>query len=386
MASGFLFNVALNEAQNICASADLCQRVRYRKSSCQRCLEICPEKAITLNPGPTLNNSCTQCGLCQNACPTEVFQHEIGSDAALLNQAKKYLDQNRPSFPQEKKMLWVHCHQAENQNEHGLALMCLGRITANIILGTALFGFDKIVLTKGICSQCRFHQGEKLLARAIMASRILLEGAGLGQFAIRIMEKKKRKEVLLSRRDIFSKLSNKVKNKAVNFAHHREKTIRKKLSAHPESKAGKRPSPHRELLWKLTKQEGFDQAMRLKYNPEFPWGKIKIKAKKCAACGICVALCPTGAISKKLENKRRLFYFNSSLCNNCNLCKEACPQNAIDFEKDFCLSDILESRTRVVARIKLTSCRICGKMMAAAKSELCATCRKRQVWPNYIQV
>jgi ferredoxin len=386
MAAGFLLDLALNEAQNICTFPGFCQRVRYRKSNCQRCLEICPENAISLDPGPTLNNSCTECGLCYNACPSEVFQHEIWTDAFLLNQAKTYRYQNRHSPPGEKKTLWVHCHRAENQNENCLALTCLGRLTANIILGTAFLGFDEVVLTKGICSQCRFHQGEKLLAQAMMTSRILLESIGLVRFAIRIMEKEAKREALLSRREIFSKLSHKVKNKAVALVHHREKAVREKLTGSRASKAGKRPSPQRELLAKLLNQQGFDQAVQVKYKPEFPWGKIKIEEKKCAACGICVALCPTGAISEKLKNKLRLLCFNSSLCTNCSLCKAACPQKAIEFEDHFFLSDIVGDSASVVAAINLTSCRICGEMIAAATNKLCPTCRKRQVWPMYVQV
>jgi hypothetical protein len=55
-----------------------------------------------------------------------VFQHEIWTDAFLLNQAKTHLDQDGHSSPEEKKTLWVHCHRAENQNENCLALTCLG--------------------------------------------------------------------------------------------------------------------------------------------------------------------------------------------------------------------------------------------------------------------
>ena len=57
-------------AQDIATLPDLCKRVRFRRSNCQRCGEICPDDAISLEPGPVVSDRCSDCGLCQNACPT----------------------------------------------------------------------------------------------------------------------------------------------------------------------------------------------------------------------------------------------------------------------------------------------------------------------------
>ena len=103
MAAGFVLNVVLNEAHNICVIPGFCQRVRFRKSNCQRCLEICPENAISLNPGPAINSGCTDCGLCLNACPTEVFRHEFHTDRYLLNQARAIFGKDRHQPQAEKK-------------------------------------------------------------------------------------------------------------------------------------------------------------------------------------------------------------------------------------------------------------------------------------------
>ena len=386
MATGFLLNMALNEVQNYRADSDFCTRVRYRKSNCRRCLEICPENAISLDPGPIISNACTNCGLCQSACPTEVFQPDLYTDPYLLNQAKTFLGSDRHQRPGEKKKLFAHCQGAQNQNANSLHLPCLGRITPNIILGAALLGFDEVVLTRGICSQCRWHAGQKLLLNSITTSHLLLKSAGLGQFKINIEENQKKKEATLSRREIFSKISSKAKHTAASFAYHKEKDIREKLAGNLKDKAVKRPSPSRQLLRKLLKQKGLENAIVVKHNPAFPWAKIKIEERKCSACGICPVLCPTGAISKKSENDKQLLFFNSSLCTNCSLCRAACPENAIDFEENFSLAEILEDEPVVVARIKLTPCLICGEMITAGKNKLCPTCRKRQAWPRYVKV
>jgi ferredoxin len=386
MAIGFLLNTALDEFQNIRAYSGFCKRLRYRKSDCRRCLEVCPENVISLDPGPTINNGCTNCSLCQNACPTEVFQPELYTDPYLLNQAKTFLGSDPHPLSGERKILFAHCQQAQNQDSNSLLLFCLGRITPNILVGAALLGFDEVALTRGICSQCRLRAGQKLLLDSITTSRILLKSASLGQFKIHIEEREKKKEVTLSRREVFSKIYSKAKHRAASFAYHKEKAIREKLAVNCEDKADKRPSPARQLLRKLLEEKGLENGVVVKHNLPFLWTKIKIKEKKCSACGICLALCPTGAISKKMENDKQLLFFKNSLCSNCSLCRAACPENAIDFEENFYLADILKKEPVVIARIKLTLCLICGEMITAGKNKLCSTCRKRQVWPKYVIV
>jgi ferredoxin len=217
-------------------------------------------------------------------------------------------------------------------------------------------------------------------------SRVLLESTGLDRFGISIKEKEKNKETPLGRREIFSIISAKVKDKAASFLYHREKAIREKLAPSPENKTGKRLLPQRESLRKLLKQNRPENTMVVKYNPKFPWGKIKIEQNKCSACGTCAALCPLGAISKKIKDDYQLLYFNSSLCTNCSLCRAACPENAIGFEDDFDLADIIAEEATVVAAIQLNTCVICGELITAQKNDICPTCRKRQTWPMYVKV
>ncbi len=385
MAAGSLWNLMLNGTPNMSVSPGFCKRVRFKKNKCQRCVEICPENAISLDPGPTIKNGCTDCGLCQGVCPMEVFQNGIYPDQYLVNRAASFLAKGR--LPDKRKRLRIHCCRAENQNGDSLLLTCLGSITANFILGAALSGFDEVELTRGVCTQCHLRHGEKLLIHSITTSRVLFEGVGLEDFSIRMKEKEKRTEAMLNRREVFSIISSRLKTKAASFAHSGEKTIREKLTGNLKSrKEGKRLSPKGQFLRELLKQKGLENASAVKYNPEFPWGRIRIDQENCSACGICLALCPTGAISKESENEQQSLYFNSSACNNCSLCQEACPKNAIDFEEDFPLTDILKDEARVVARIKSTLCTICGETITAGKGKLCPTCQKRQVWPILFKI
>lgn len=377
MSTGIILKEVLDDDHKTSALSDLCKRVLYKKSTCSRCVNICPQDAISLNPGPTIKDGCTDCGLCQAVCPTEVFQNELSSDRNLLSKAEAIYKNHMVQYSGDRKLLFFHCHRAEKQDRNSLFLYCLGRITTNIILGAALLGFDKIVLTKGNCSQCHYHRGEKLINNAITTSQIFLESKRITRFAIEIEEKEKSKKAVLSRRDFFSMFSNKIKNSTASIVHRTETTIREKLNNTIGSNGKKRPSPQIKLLKMILRQNNFEKKMAINYKPELPFGKIKVDEKECSACGACISLCPTGAITKNMANELLSLYINASLCNNCTLCKEACPKNAIDFEANIDIADILGEKNEVIARIKLVSCTICGEKIARGKNTRCPTCQKR---------
>jgi len=52
---------------------------------------------------------------------------------------------------------------------------------------------------------------------------------------------------------------------------------------------------------------------------------IYVDTERCTGCGVCVPVCPTGALSLQ---KGRAFIVES-LCRDCEACREVCPQSAI---------------------------------------------------------
>lgn len=369
--------LAVQQARNISVAAELCKRVRFSKSDCTRCLEICPDDAISLSPEPTVSTACSDCGLCQNICPTEVFRDEFHSEKYLLAQATSSLGAERS--PSDRKSLLISCHRAGARNANSLDVPCLGAITENVIVGAALSGFDQIQLRKGTCSQCRLEAGEKLFQDSLRRSRALLDGLGLGEVPISLEENEARRDSTVDRKELFSKIAARVRNHAASVRYRRDEPKAEESSGQAE-RSGTRYSPRRALFRQLASQEGSVRFTIKTNEPEFRRGNLTVDETGCSACGICVTVCPTGALEQGIENGCRVLSFVSSACTKCSLCIEACPEEAIDYDRQWSLADLLDDDARVVARIQLTACLVCGEVIPGSQGQMCPTCEKREAW------
>ena len=143
-------------------------------------------------------------------------------------------------------------------------------------------------------------------------------------------------------------------------------------------------SPKRDLLHKLIKQNEGRIANVNDLQKALPWKKMNVDEANCVACAICVNVCPTGALTKIFESDQVVRHLNNSACTNCYLCEEACPENVISFEGNYTLSDLIEDKTHVVARVDMASCAICGEIIPERHGEICTTCEKRGTSPMFM--
>lgn len=188
----------------ISAKAEFCKRVRFRQSDCQNCTDICPDAAITLDMGPHVDDTCTRCGLCVNACPTEVFHP--GVDLVEYFSAEFQSAVGDGCKTDGKGTFQIHCQNAEKHSEESHRVACLGNITEQVMLAGALSGLGELVLTSGCCSRCRLARGETQLQGSMATFRALEHSLGVEGFCLRREERPARKpqQARLSRRALFA--------------------------------------------------------------------------------------------------------------------------------------------------------------------------------------
>jgi len=381
-----LLNLALSDEQSITVTSESCKRFRFRQNDCQICADVCPEQAITLDVGPTITNNCIQCGLCINACPTEVFQSSLDMDQYVIDQMRQIY--NKQTSPINFNYIAFQCQQANvGGGEHSIKVRCLGNINENIVLSAALNSFDTMICYTGDCSQCHYHQGEAIFDTAVKSAESIINGLGIKAPTVKKLEQPKDKanEASLSRRAFFSKIGQHVKQRTAPADYAKQNPIECLLNQITgDSDVNKHPSPKRKQLRNLINQQLNKQQGKTLTKKTLPWKKMWVEQEKCVACAICVNVCPTGALVKEIKDDALYRYFSSASCTNCGLCEEACPHSIIHFTDDYTVRDITDDVPSLVARVPLNSCLYCGETIPVSEGEICTTCQKRQVSPIFL--
>ena len=375
----------LNRDSTISARPGKCRRVRLRKDTCRMCMEICPEDAISLDPGPRINDSCTGCGLCVQACPTEVFENELCPDEYLLDQAIPHLDIRRASG--EPRRLSIRCERAENPVTGAVRVGCLGTVGENVLFGAVLAGFEEVTLIRGHCERCHLKPAEELVRRTVGRAMTLARGAGLGGASFSTVLREKGKRAPVGRRRIFANLVDRVKTGARTISLDGGRVSRGRVPQGPglNRDDGAGGSPARTFLQTLLRGKSWEGVGPVAFDSESPWARLIVHEDGCTACGACVAVCPTGAIELVKAGEDRVLFFKPSACTNCSLCRESCSEEVIGFSDEIRITDILQNQAEVIATIKAAWCAFCGDVIPAGTGEVCLTCERRQVSPAHLK-
>lgn len=354
------------------ASAHRCKRLRHRQNECRICVEVCPEGAITLHPGPAVSERCTRCGLCQTACPTEVFQGEVHSDQQLLERIGALL--RSKGHGAEGRQAYVACSEAEAPHRSAVGVPCLGSVTGNFLLGAVALGAKPLTLVHGDCQRCRKRAGEALFAKARAAWVALAPAVGLESSALKVEQKRRRDQALSARRKFLARMTGigaqgigDWPGPGIDSDGPRERVAGTNVGQ----------VPGRALLQGLLRGASWSSSPYLQYDTLLPWGSLRIEQRDCATCGTCVNLCPTGAITRRVGNERLSHRFSSALCINCGLCEEACPQRVISFDREFDARELLRDEARPITDIRLHACEICGETLPEREGRFCVTCQRR---------
>ncbi len=293
-----------------------CLRARHRRSACRACSAACPPEAmgyengrVTVDPG-----KCVRCGICVGACPTAALQVHGVADERLAGATR------------------VRCSRAAGD---GVELPCLGYLSADhlVDLGSRAPGLE---LAAGDCAACPWQKGGEQ-ARAALAS------ASATLLALGVQEPPRwtaahgggsAQHRSLTRRELlgFWRVS------AVQTS----QTLLPDREVNPVRLPAKVPA--RRLRW-IKRFESVDGPATLSW-------PTRQAAEGCNGCTICVAFCPTGALSGREEDGVWTLGFQAAACVDCKTCMQLCPRRVLGAGGDPLLTEVLSGARRDIAAIR----------------------------------
>jgi len=352
----FANKVFENLSRSIKVNSTRCSRVRHKSSDCTLCYMYCETNSIEIPARPSEpikfnRDTCTDCGICVNLCPTDCFKFINNAHAEMMLNFIKGID--------NQGILTIDCAESSVTNSDTI-IRCIGLLSCTDILTLYLSGASTITIKHSACIDCVIKHGRKIIAGSITDLRMLSDIFSYLQ-PLTVLEEDNIITIKFPKQfDILKPVIKEKPNPTVNrrglFSFYKDMTIESVRDT-----AGLLIPDEQPLRLKTT----FDQylpATRIKFLDNImrlgdiltdvaPTGKyinmVNIYSS-CVFCGLCAKFCPTGALTIN-EDKNKI-HFNPSKCVTCNLCKVACYHNQLDYkpqlELKYFFNDILIAEKR----------------------------------------
>jgi len=332
-----------------------CLNRKQHKTSCTRCVELCPGQVFSLKSGEPLKwDQCTGCGLCVSVCPSRCFapadsvRREL-SEGFKLSAPVSFACFDEPS-PCTRRM------------------ECLGGIPWE--LAAALAMYTHVVFYVGACSRCahkervtclhdNLRQIKDFLGPELFAARVHILAEGR-------FEPPASQEPV-SRRALFADLGQNL-GQAVS---------RTALSMLPlPDDDGHDGLTYRQILaatvWKV-----YENAQKQTDKPSARFGvRLPRYTTACCGCNICERICPQGALEVSPEQDgKRTIYITPWKCTGCGLCAQICPYKGISGIETV---QVPHMNRLPLVRVRSTSCSMCGvALLPGTKGTLCPACARK---------
>lgn len=288
-----------------------CLRSRLNTNQCQRCLERCPSKALSVdNRKIALDvDQCTGCMACVAACPQDAF----GCDHNL--------DQLLRSFQPGVDVVVSCMHQVQNHPDE-ITIPCVGILSKQVLVAMLLSGCRSVSFNIVGCSGCcnQYVSQDFMLN----CNQIIEELSEINVAKVVVIEK--REQLSLFKMDRRSYLT-KIREIVVGVS--KQKMFSNKSAPLAESKAGRRVPFKTQLVKKALKKR--DEASQKKILGLFVYS-LSI-SEDCNCCPLCKGICPTGAIRIDRSEQGKKLKFEMLDCCGCGLCAEFCKINALSLER-----------------------------------------------------
>ncbi|WP_277657333.1 4Fe-4S dicluster domain-containing protein [Seleniivibrio woodruffii] len=326
-----LFGVMQNTGYSpVKPESNHCIAMFHKNVECCDCKAVCNADAIMIGrPGTGIsvdNSKCTGCEKCISACNYGAFKRSGMTEKKWCDSLIESLDAGE---------LVLGCRQVKEKNIR--AINCIGSVHAVHIFYWLTKGIKKIVFKFGDCSSCKNTSGLGCLLEQLYSLETFVSSfsrcsidryyneTGItvfaDGFAIRSISAGLKNRGI-GRRDFFKTMGRELLigvNEVADAFTVKESSA---VDFSGKNELSQRVSLFREAFASVKHlvKEGFS------FDRRIPLCSINIDKEKCSGCGICIKLCPTGAL--RLDSDGSLKHV-SFYCHGCGVCVKACLKGAI---------------------------------------------------------
>lgn len=376
MSNGLSQLTALHPQRPLLHEEGACLPLRSLHGQCRACADICPVSALTVTVSEVaLSDACIGCGRCAAACPTGALSL---MDAETL-----------PFGAAEPGILRIECRKVPQDAllPGTVVLPCTGALTVGQILAQQADGRAVEVVDRGWCTGCEANGGQGAGALPVAhPAQAAVEEAALWLGAIGVDDLPRLVHEPLNSaklpRDASEERDTPTLGRRALFQRVAQPPPEPRRAVTPMGGPGRaaypaemrRPSPERELrlaaLGSLAERMGATLPAEL-----FP--QVTADAR-CCGRRMCVALCPTAALTVAETGDGAELAFDSARCIACGTCLRACPEGAMHLAPQ----DGAPGR-RVIATHPWLRCVACGERFTPTPDQraedgdaICPTCAK----------
>ena len=349
-------------------SLERCLNRRYNRVFCNKCEHVCCANAISFDTVPDIDGvACTGCGVCINVCPTGALSIRDISKKDILS-----------SIEDGRKVVFSCRSVQESDNESDtisyVTVPCIGYLCEGMLIKAASMS-EQIIIERA-CDHCALKIDFCVVQRKVDVANTILESFGRNpnielsaDCTVDVLEKDSfgRKSIDYLR-NVYGGNDNN-RNNGGDLPDVESSGEMSIISA-----------THVLLIDAISALgEPVKDVIILESGPLY---SIDI-ADACDMCGLCAAICPTGALklseSESEDGSMQSIGFNVSFCIGCDVCRQVCKKNAISYKADIHISDILSSDWISLISHERMQCKRCKKYIKSIKKdELCSSCSLEQ--------
>ena len=323
--------------------------------ACRLCIESCPHQAIS-EYRQFEAKKCTECGACMAVCPSDGFVDQT------MDKLHDYLG--------EAKDIVLNCPQAIPS---GFEISCLGILDRDGWMTLMLLAKEKpVTIITGVCAECEDRQA----CAASVQTFKQVHGDWPGHATVQIQVRPD--EEAVEAVEPVSKVGPpRAVVSPVEMTGWRQRGREKLAEWLPNLAADETYAIPKSRQWLLELLEKTSEE-------KIPFRALSV-AESCTSCGVCVAICPQGALQKqevmnsepedpvkedKIASLRLIL--EPQKCVHCGRCVETCRPNALSLSIKLLSYRLLTGRI-LIHEGSQRYCSRCGKRIFD-NSELCLVC------------